>query len=261
VSETPDVIALRRKLQSLESQLTKEKDTTKALRSERTTLKRRVTTLDKQNEKVKGELEKTKAELKSAQQEAKIQLETCQKELKAMTKAHEDHARREEQLIAENRRLAESMGTVENDLKLFQEKAAKAAEDVKAAQEQTAARLNARHENEKQQLQNQQEQLQKQVTLLSKQLEEEGRVILMSPERVASLMGELVQQMDSQMPGMKLSTGEVKLKVAFGGVGEISGFAVPTPDAPAELRENLHEVTIRFDRAATFTPEIPVEKP
>lgn len=38
-------------------------------------------------------------------------------------------------------------------------------------------------------------------------------------------------------------------QVAFGKAGRATGFVVPTADAPEDVRENLHGVAFRFDRA------------
>jgi hypothetical protein len=43
----------------------------------------------------------------------------------------------------------------------------------------------------------------------------------------------------------------MRLKIAFGKIGRESGFVLPTAESPPELRENLHELSLRFDRHRT----------
>jgi hypothetical protein len=48
---------------------------------------------------------------------------------------------------------------------------------------------------------------------------------------------------------MVVRDSEVRLEVAFAKVGTATGFVVPSAEAPDEVRKNLHEVAIRFDRS------------
>ena len=65
---------------------------------------------------------------------------------------------------------------------------------------------------------------------------------------VAKLVDRLVTDLATGLPGVVVREGEVRLKVAFGKVGRATGFVVPSAESPPELRQNLHEVAIRFDR-------------
>ena len=255
--QEPKITDLQRKMRSLETHLAKEQETNKALRAGRTKLNHRVGILERQKEKLDNQV----GEFKNTQKETEQRLKACEKENKQLSQEKQKLAERESFLIQENRRLAESTHTVKRDLELFREKAEKAARDIQIARKETAVELNAKHAAERKKLRGEQAKLQSELSLATKQLKKEGKVPLLPPEKVADLMGDLVNRLGGQIPGMKMRTGEMKLKVAFGAAGDVSGFVVPTPDTGPDVKENLHEVTIRFDRAAAISgPELKPSK-
>lgn len=69
---------------------------------------------------------------------------------------------------------------------------------------------------------------------------------------VAKIVDSFVSELGGGLPGMVVRDGEVRLQVAFGKVGQTSGLVVPSAESPPEVRKNLHEVAIRFDRALEF---------
>ena len=255
--QEPRITDPLRKMRTLESNLAKEKQTSKALRTERAQIKRQVGTLERQ----KGKLVNQVAELNNTQKETGQTLKACETEKEKLSQEIQKLTERENSLIQENRKLAVRAGMVERDLALFREKAETAAKDIQLARKETAAELNTAHTAERKKLLGDQAQLQSELSLLTKQLEKKGKVPFLPPEKVAELMGDLVNRLGGQMPGMKMRTGEMKLKIAFGAAGDVSGFVVPTPDIGPEVKENLHEVTIRFDRATAISgPEIAASK-
>ena len=70
--------------------------------------------------------------------------------------------------------------------------------------------------------------------------------VLPAPE-VAKLVNNLVSEFGG-FRGIGVRDGEVRLRVAFGKVGRTTGFVVPSAESPPELRENVHEVALRFER-------------
>ena len=244
--EQPNITDLQRKMRTLQSRLTKEQGTSKALRTERTKLNRRVGTLERQKERLDNQI----GDLKTGRKETDRLLKICLREKNKLSLEKQALVEREDSLIQENRRLAERTATVDRDLVLFRDKAEKAVEDIQAARKETAAELNAVHAAERKELLGEREQLQSELSLLTKQIEHKGKIPLLPPEKVANLLGDLVDQLGGQLPGMKMRTGEITLKVAFGAAGDVSGFLIPTPDADQKIKESLHELTISFDRAA-----------
>ena len=254
--EEPKITDLQRRIKTLETRLAKEQETSKAVRAERTKLKRRVGTLERQKE----QLAKQAGDLKTAQKDIEQRLKLCEKEKEQLSLENKALVERENALIKENRRLAESMSTVDGDLALFREKAEKAAEDIKIAEKRVTDRLTATHNADVATLKGEKAELESELSLRTKQLATKGKVPLLPPEKVALLMGDLVKRFGGRMPGMKMRNGEIKLKVGFGDAGDVSGFVIPTTDADPEIKDNLHEMTVRFDREAAIGSEIKAKK-
>jgi len=89
--------------------------------------------------------------------------------------------------------------------------------------------------------------------LASEQLEGKSIPPVLPAKDVAKLLDALVSEIGSGLPGLAVRDGEVRLQVAFGKAGRKSGFVLPSATSPPEVRGNLHELAIRFDR----TPEAP----
>ena len=148
-------------------------------------------------------------------------------------------------LIAENRRMATELAAAKSDMlraqeaaQEFQEAVSKAAED---AEKQVRAELEKAHSVEKTRLESQ-------VQLLTSQLESSGKTPMISPESAAALMNSFVQRLGESATGLRVTDGEIKLKVAFGAAGEQGGFLVPTVDSGPEIMGSLHEFVLRFDQ-------------
>lgn len=157
------------------------------------------------------------------------------------------------QLLAENQRLAAQIDERATEVTALRAAASEAKEAIAAARTETEARVRAELGAEIAKLTKQQTALQKQLDTALLQLKEEGKTPVLTADRVAVLLGDLVDQMQTSFGGLQVRDGELKLKVGFGAVGELSGFVVPTTESTPELRENLQEVTFRFDRSAPLT--------
>lgn len=81
------------------------------------------------------------------------------------------------------------------------------------------------------------------------QLKAKTTTPLLPAKEVAKLIDGFMEEIGAGLPGLSVREGEIRLQVAFGKAGRATGFVVPTADAPEDVRENLHEVAFRFDRA------------
>ena len=79
------------------------------------------------------------------------------------------------------------------------------------------------------------------------QLAGQGIAPVLPATEVAKLVNNLVSEFGG-VRGIGVRDGEVRLRVAFGKVGRTTGFVVPSAESPPEVRENVHEVAIRFER-------------
>jgi len=94
------------------------------------------------------------------------------------------------------------------------------------------------------------------LKLAEAQLATETTTPVLPAKEVARLIDGFVGEIGEGLPGMVVRDGEIRLQVAFGKVGTSSGFVVPSADSPPEVRKNLHEVSVRFDRTVE-APEPP----
>ncbi len=194
------------------------------------------------------------ADKREAEQKAQVaalnkQLAEAQKKIAQLEQSGEAIAK----LLAENQRLAALIDERATEVTALRAAASEAKEAIAAARAETEARVRAELGAEIARLTRQQAAIQKQLDTALLQLKEEGKTPVLTADRVAVLLGDLVDQMQSSFGGLQIRDGELKLKVGFGAVGELSGFVVPTTESTPELRENLQEVTFRFDRSAPIT--------
>jgi chromosome segregation ATPase len=156
-----------------------------------------------------------------------------------------------EGLLAENQRLAEQRDTAQADNQtLFKrldgsverEKAAiAAAVQTKVAEQEAATKAST-------------ESLRlgaERIKTLSAQLGGAGKLEVLAPDQVGHLMGGFLQQLETGMPTLRLAEGELKLKLGLARTDQQDGFVILPPNASAELRSSLHEISLRFDRAGS----------
>lgn len=93
------------------------------------------------------------------------------------------------------------------------------------------------------------------LKLAEAQLKAKTTTPVLPAKEVAKLIDGFMEEIGAGLPGLSVREGEIRLQVAFGKVGRASGFVVPSADAPAEVRENLHELAFRFDRTLGVEPE------
>jgi chromosome segregation ATPase len=239
-----------KRLRLLEENINKARERSKELTNERNQLKRNLAAAEKRVSELTGRLEtlnRTNLDLKVTRDEARLraaQTDDCEKQIQKL-------AEQVSQLLVENRDLAEKLKKISGDLPILQDATIKAAKVIETAQNETtdAREKNTVLENQLAEASNAREQLQAQVELLSTQLKEQGKTPLLSADQVAELLDQLINKLRSGAGGLNFVGGEIKLKVGFGGAGELSGFLIPTPDSGPEIREVLNEIVIHFDRS------------
>ena len=287
------------RLQTLEAQLAKEKEKSKALSAESSELGRRLKTAEKalqRLEKLAAEMDKAedqrlatlddarkrfalprptldalvtmvdglvkeRAAIRKRLQEAQTESERRVAEAEARAIKAEEVLRESRRqievleaiddtaaLIAENRRIAAHLESVMADFEPFRDAALKAEGAIKQAREETEQAVRAELEGK---FAADKGRLEKQVLTLTRQVKEQGKTPLISPDSAANLVDTFIKKMRDGLGGLRVKDGEIKLKVAFGQVGDQTGFVIPTAESDKELKENLHEVVVRFDQLKT----------
>ncbi|MFN8378687.1 MAG: hypothetical protein U0452_08455 [Anaerolineae bacterium] len=192
---------------------------------------------------------KAQADAREAEQEAQVASLTA--ELTKALKTLEDLEKTGtaiEPLLAENQRLADLLEAAEKEGKALRDVAASAKQDIAAARAETEKAVRAELGAELKKLTSQQAALQKQLETANAQLKQQGKTPILPAEQVAGLVNELVSQFQTNFTGLQIRDGELSLKVGFGAAGEVGGFVIPTTDSTPELRENLQEIKLRFER-------------
>lgn len=271
-----------RRLKSLETRLAKSQEEAKGWAAERKQLLDRVTEAEKRAEgsaRASAELKDARealeaakkdaarereeavaavrkemqAEIAAAKAEAQARVKELQDKLKEAekgSKAGEKEAAGKDQqisqLIEENRNLASQIDNQRADV----EKLASAAENLREQVDQAGDAESRVKELSKQltALQRERDSLTARVKTAESQLREQGKTPVLPATEVARLTSELVDGLSQSLSGMDLRDGEMKLKLAMGGNEKNAGFVVPTADSPREVRESLHELTVRFNR-------------
>lgn len=219
-------------IETLEAQLSSAADTLKEATQKFRDLKADV---DAREAEHKSQVAALSADLKAA----KVELDDLRKAGNAI-----------EPLLAENQRLATQIEESSTELVALRAAAASARSDVEAARSEVEQAVRAEVGKEVKQLTKAQATLQKQLDAANAQLTQEGKTPVLPAGQVAVLINELVGEFQSGLSGLQIRDGELALKVGFGAAGEIGGFVVPTTESTPEVRENLHEIKLRFDREA-----------
>ena len=203
---------------------------------------------------LEGRLEKAQDERKSLAEE--------RRELRARASAAEREARaagartagieeRLEALVAENGRLAARLDEISSDSDKLRAAATRLREQLDearktvragAAETKRLTRSLAKAEAEG-------DRLGERLKLAEAQLRTKTTTPVLPAKEVARLIDGFVDEIGGTLPGLAVREGEIRLNVAFGKVGRATGFVVPSADAPADVRKNLHEVSVKFDRS------------
>jgi hypothetical protein len=195
-------------------------------------------------------------------QDARKALATERRELRAAVTANARRAREAEKAAAaaddkldavlkENAALAARVDEVQRDLARLEAASVKLREqvDATAAELGEAQKALAEAQGKVGGLEQERDSLSESLKVAQEQLSGKEMTPLIPATEVAKLVDGLVVQIGTGLRGMVVREGELKLQVAFGKVGQQTGFVIPSAESPEEVRANLHEVAIRFDRS------------
>jgi hypothetical protein len=212
-----------RRLQALEERLTKTQDERKALAAERRELRAAVTANARR--------------ARAAEKEAA---------------AADDKL---EAVLRENAALAARIDEIQADLGRVEAASVelRGRVDATAAELGAAQKALAEAQGKVGGLEQERDSLSDSLKIANEQLSGKGITPVIPAKEVAKLVDGLIVEIGTGLPGMVVRDGELRLQVAFGKVGQQTGFVIPSAETPEEVRKNLHEVAIRFDR----TVELP----
>ena len=154
-------------------------------------------------------------------------------------------------LLAENRTLADRLDEITADHERLETASAELRTKLEGAESElkNAQAALATAQSKLTEVQTDQQQLASQLKIANEQLAGKGITPVLPAEQVAKLVDSFVGALDRGLPDLVVRDGEIRLQVAFAQVGRTTGFVVPSPGAPPEVRENLHDVAVRFDRS------------
>jgi chromosome segregation ATPase len=238
-----------KRLRTLEENIQKARAQSKELTTERNQLKRNLAAAEKAKTELNARLAaltETQNKLAAARDEALKRAAQANEYEEQIKKLNEQI----NQLVEENRKLAEQFEKLVGDLPILREATQAAGDKIEAAQKVAAEALEKNNLLEKKlsEASSTRDRLSGQVTILTTQLQEQGKTPLLTADKVAELLEQLINHLRRGTSSLAFAGGEIKLKVGFGVAGEHSGFLVPTPDSGPEIREVLNEIVIRFDR-------------
>ena len=233
---TDDITALKARIEEQDEQL----------KMAETALK----TALEQSESLKNQINDRIAEFEETQQQLEAELAEANKTIDALE--NEKDSDTVTSLIEANRQMSDEMEQLRKDFSLVEETAEDAKGALEGAKVEAAEAVRKELQSQINSLTKEKTTLESQLGLANKQLQTDGKTPYLSPDSVAGLLNNLVDNMQSNLRGVSVSQGEFKLKLAVaGGDNETLGFVVPTPDANPELSNNLQEVVLRFDKSAT----------
>jgi DNA repair exonuclease SbcCD ATPase subunit len=208
-----------RRLQSLEDRLTREQTERRALAAERRDLRTAVA-----------------ANARRAR-DAEKELAACRSQVEALLRENSALAGRLEEARAD-------LGQLQSASLELRDQVDKAHGELAAAQKALAAA-----QKEVGAIKGERDGLLESLKLANEQLAGKEITPVLQAKDVANLVDGFVLELGSGLPGLAVREGEIRLQVAFARVGEVSGFVVPSAESPPEVRENLHQVSVRFDRS------------
>lgn len=152
------------------------------------------------------------------------------------------------ELIEENRRLAERLENLTLDLEQYRQAAQNVQEQIAAARQEVEAQFQDQIAQLQQQLTQLQAEKTEQINIYQQQLRQQEKIPLLTTQGSVELITRFISQLRESMTNFQLKTGDIKLKVAFGQVGDYRGLVIPTIDSQPQIVEQLQEITLQFDR-------------
>jgi chromosome segregation ATPase len=174
--------------------------------------------------------------------------------VKAPQAAQEPAAAQLKALTLENRNLSVTIESTKKELERYRQLSLQAETRVQDAIKEREAADKARLAAEKtiQNLQAQNEKLKSQLSASQEAGQAKGETSFLTADKVARMVSSLSNELAGSMSGLTVKNVEVKLKVAFAGTDDEEAFILPTVLSGPEIKDNLHEVVLRFDRTGTF---------
>ena len=209
---------------------------------------RRLETLDSRLQKTRAERKK----LTAAQGKLRATAAANVKRARELGKELGEAEKKLEAAIAENAALAARLEETAKDLERFQTASSELRGKLDAADStiEKAKKSAATAEAEAASLREERDRLAESLSLANAQLAGESVAPVLPAAEVSELVHGFVSGLSSRLSGMTVRDGELQLKVGFEKVGRTSGFVVPSSESPPEVRESLHELSIRFGRVA-----------
>lgn len=207
---------------------------------------RRLQALEEKLEKAQGEKKSFTVE----RRELRARATTAERAAKSAEKRAGEIDDRLAALLAENARLAVRLDEIATDSERLRAAGVKLREQLDTTKKSLQQTLSEATKTTRalRKAESEREVLGQRVKLAEAQLKTKTITPVLPAKEVARLIDGFVDEIGSGLPGLSVREGEIRLQVAFGKVGQASGFVVPSADAPADVRKNLHEVSVRFDR-------------
>lgn len=207
---------------------------------------RRLRALEERLEKAQDERRSFTAE----RRDLRARATAAERETRAADARTGEVEQRLEALLTENGRLAARLDEISSDADELRGAATKLREQLDAANKEVreGAAETKRLAKSLAKAETEGGRLTERLKLAEAQLKTKTTTPVLPAREVARLIDGFVEEIGGGLPGLAVRDGEIRLNVAFGKVGRATGFVVPTADAPADVRKNLHEVAVRFDR-------------
>jgi chromosome segregation ATPase len=156
-------------------------------------------------------------------------------------------------LLAENQRLAQFSDEAQSDNKVLFERIESSEVRAKEAVAAAIAVSSAQHGEQLKELNETTKLAVARVASLSAQIDSNGKLEVLAPDQIGRLMSGFLQRIESGMPSLRLAEGELKLKLGLARSAQQEGFVILPPNASAEMRSSVHEISLRFDRSGALT--------
>ena len=173
--------------------------------------------------------------------------------LAALEKALAELQKQNDLFLEENRRLAEALELNVSDTAVFREHAEQATLRIASELAREREHLSGQFRDQVASLAERARLAESRADSLSAQLAGDGRLAVIPPDQLGDLASRFIGQIETSLPGLRLSTGELKLKMGLAQSGGQTGFVVIGPGAPANLKDQLHDFSLKFDRALPGT--------
>lgn len=160
-------------------------------------------------------------------------------------------------LLTENARIATRLDEIAADAERLRTAGVKLREELDATKKslREAVAEGKRLTKTLERTESDRERIADRLKLAEAQLKSKTTTPVLPAKEVAKLIDRFMEEIGTGLPGLSVREGEIRLEVAFGKVGRATGFVVPSADAPADVRKNLHEISFRFDRTLGGEPE------